>query len=54
VLVSHRSREVEVWTLQDHAWTRAIARDGERARLDSIGATLDVTELYESAAEPGA
>lgn len=53
VLVSHREREVEVWTRDDAgAWTRAISREGQSARLDAVGATIDVRELYDAAAEP--
>jgi Uma2 family endonuclease len=55
VLVSYREREVEVWTRDDAGgWSRAIARDGESARLDVVGAALDVRELYDAAAEPRA
>jgi Uma2 family endonuclease len=53
VLVSHRERCVEVWTRDaGGGWTSAVAREGEVARLDSVGARLDVSELYEAAAEP--
>ncbi|MGK4004207.1 Uma2 family endonuclease [Sorangium sp. So ce1036] len=53
VLVSHRERCVEVWTRDaGGGWTSAVAREGEVAHLDSIGARLDVSELYEAAAEP--
>jgi Uma2 family endonuclease len=52
VLVSHRERSLEVWTLgEDGRWHHATVRD--TANL-SIGARLDVRELYESAGEPGA
>ncbi|KYF94571.1 hypothetical protein BE17_35955 [Sorangium cellulosum] len=55
VLVSHRERSVEVWTRDVHgSFTSAIAREGDVAHLVSIGAQLDVRELYEAAAEPGA
>jgi Uma2 family endonuclease len=54
VLVSHRERSLEVWTLIEGAgWQRTIVREGEMANL-SIGARLDVRELYESAGEPAA
>jgi Uma2 family endonuclease len=53
VLVSHRERSIEVWTLHDSAWRRAVVREGEIAHL-AIGARLDVHELYESAGEPSA
>lgn len=51
VLVSHREREIEVWTRRTDAWTRAVFRDGERAELASVSAQLDVTELYQAASE---
>ncbi|HEV7424752.1 MAG TPA: Uma2 family endonuclease [Thermoanaerobaculia bacterium] len=52
VLVSHRERSLDVWTFRDEAgWQHAIVREGEAAHL-SIGARLDVRELYESAGEP--
>jgi Uma2 family endonuclease len=50
VLVSHRETSLEVWTLGDEGkWQHATVR--EIANL-SIGARLDVRELYESAGEP--
>ena len=53
VLVSHRSREVEVWTREaSGGWSNVVAREGETADLPSIGAGFDVRELYESASEP--
>jgi hypothetical protein len=52
VLVSHHDRELEVWTRASDGWTRAVSKPGERASLDTIGADLDVTEVYEAAAEP--
>lgn len=52
VLVSHGERRVEVWTRDESGtWTRAIAGDGATASLASIGAVLDVRELYDAAAE---
>jgi Uma2 family endonuclease len=52
VLVSHRERSLEVWTLGDDAtWQHVTVHDV--AEL-SIGARLDVRELYESAGEPAA
>jgi len=55
VLVSHRAREIEVWTRADddaEKWSQHVYRDGERAQLASIGGTLDVSELYDAAEEP--
>jgi Uma2 family endonuclease len=52
VLISHRSREIEVWTRSGGDWTSSIVREGARANLASIGAELDVSELYAAAAEP--
>jgi len=54
VLVSHRDRRIEVWTRAGDAWTSAIARDGDLAALNCIGATIDVRELYDASAEPKA
>ena len=51
VLVSHRERSVEVWTRDGDVWRSVIAREGAVAEL-SIGARLDVRELYAAAAEP--
>jgi Uma2 family endonuclease len=55
VLVSPGHRRVEVWTrAADGAWTSVVSGDGDVADLGSIGAKLDVRELYEAAAEGGA
>jgi Uma2 family endonuclease len=52
VLVSQKERKVEVWTREgDVTWTLAVSKDGEVADLASIGARLDVRELYEAASE---
>ena len=52
VLVSPADHRVEVWTrAPDDTWTSAVCRDGEVADLASVGARLDVRELYEAAAE---
>jgi Uma2 family endonuclease len=52
VLVSQDTRQVEVWTRDGEAsWTPVVSTDGDVADLASIGARLDVRELYESAAE---
>jgi Uma2 family endonuclease len=53
VLVAYRERRVDVWTRDAHGeWMSTVARDGELAALASIGARLDVSELYDAAAEP--
>lgn len=53
VLVSHRERTVEVWTRGEAGdFSCAVAHEGEVADLASIGARIDVRELYEAAAEP--
>jgi Uma2 family endonuclease len=53
VLVSYREPSVEVFTRDGlGAWTSAVANAGDVADLTSIGARLDVSELYASAAEP--
>jgi len=55
VLVSQRERCVEVFTrTPDDAWSAAVYRDGAVAKLSSIGARLDVKELYDDAEEPAA
>jgi Uma2 family endonuclease len=53
VLVSHREHSMVVWTRgDDGTWQAATVREGEIAELTSIGARLDVRELYATAAEP--
>jgi Uma2 family endonuclease len=53
VLVSTANeRGVEVRTRTERGWSLTVLRDGEIAKLESIGATMDVRELYEAAAEP--
>jgi Uma2 family endonuclease len=53
VLVSHRGHSVEVWTRDDHGeWASRVAERGDVAELPSIGARIDVSELYDAAAEP--
>lgn len=53
VLVSHRERRIEVFARDREAtWTCQTAQSGEVARLASIGARLEVDELYEAASEP--
>ncbi|MGH9202383.1 MAG: Uma2 family endonuclease, partial [Vicinamibacterales bacterium] len=53
VLVSHRERSIEVFARdREGTWTCSTSRAGEVARLASIGARLDVDELYEAATEP--
>lgn len=55
VLVSHCAPEIEIFSRGgDGEWRRSVARHGEVADLTSIGATLDVTELYQSVTEPSA
>lgn len=54
VLVSQDRREVEVWTRRGEDWTRVVSKKGDRARLDTVGAELDVDELYDATAEPAA
>jgi Uma2 family endonuclease len=55
VLVSHRAREIEVWTRgETGAWAVITARDGEQAVLASVDARIDVRELYQAAVEPPA
>jgi Uma2 family endonuclease len=53
VLVSHRDHRVEVWTRAGgDGWKCSAAGDGEAAHVASIGAKLDVRELYNAATEP--
>jgi Uma2 family endonuclease len=53
VIVSHREHRIEVWSRTPRSdWTHAIAHNGDKAELSSIGASLDVRELYAAAAEP--
>jgi Uma2 family endonuclease len=55
VLVSYQDRCVEVWTRDSHdGWTSVVAKEGDVAELVSVGARLDVRELYDAAAEPTA
>jgi Uma2 family endonuclease len=53
VLVSHRERSVEIRSRGEDGWRTTVVREGAFAGL-SIGARLDVRELYETAAEPSA
>ena len=55
VLVSHRERSIEVWTrAPDGTWSSLTAGDGGVAVLDAVAARIDVSELYDAAAEPAA
>jgi Uma2 family endonuclease len=53
VLVSYRERSVEVRRRGEDGWRTIVVREGAIAEL-SIGARLDVRELYDAAAEPSA
>ena len=53
VLLSPLEREIEVWSRgAGDEWRQAVSRTGERASLESIGAELDVAEVYDAAQEP--
>ena len=52
VLVGFRERQIEVWSRRADGWEKTIVRLGEVAALGSIGAELNVTELYEAADQP--
>jgi len=53
VLVSHRVPEIQVWTRdQADAWARLVAREGDAASLTSVGAHIDVRDLYAAATPP--
>lgn len=55
VLVSHNERSLDVWTRSDDkAWRMTTVREGEVAELTSVGARLDIRELYDAAAIPSA
>jgi Uma2 family endonuclease len=54
VLVSCAEPVVEVWTREGRTWASLTVRGGDTAALASIGARLDVRELYSAAAEPRA
>src|SRR5437764_3193734 len=51
VLVSHREHSVEVRSRGGDGWRTTVVQEGAMAEL-SIGARLDVRELYDAAAEP--
>jgi len=53
VLVSYRERSVEVRSRGEGGWRTTVLHEGAIAAL-SIGARLDVRELYDAAAEPTA
>jgi Uma2 family endonuclease len=53
VLVSHRDHSVEIRSREEDGWRTTVVREGAIAEL-SIGARLDVRELYAAAAEPSA
>lgn len=53
VLVSHDNRQIEVRHRgEDGEWTTRISTDADIAELASIGATLDVREIYATAGAP--
>ena len=53
LLVSEHEHTIEVWTRDAAgAWSSDIARDGDIAELSSIGCRIEVTDLYQAAAEP--
>jgi len=51
VIVSHRTRRMEVWRRRDAGWVVETAPSGARVRLDSIGIELEVDRVYEIAAQ---
>ncbi|MCK6551393.1 Uma2 family endonuclease [Myxococcota bacterium] len=52
VLVAHDRRELEVRTRTAAGWETKRYGEGERATLTAISVAIDVTRLYEEAAEP--
>lgn len=52
VLVSQSEPRVEVWTRDaTGSWGSSVARAGQVAELNAIGAKLDVAELYDAVGE---
>ncbi|HEY0160122.1 MAG TPA: Uma2 family endonuclease [Thermoanaerobaculia bacterium] len=49
VFVGQRERAVEVWSRGESGWSRVVAGEGEIAELSSIGARLNVREVYAAA-----
>ncbi len=53
VLVSQAERRLEVWSRDEAGtWSSVVARDRDVTRLDALGASLDVREIYDAAAPP--
>jgi Uma2 family endonuclease len=53
VLVSHRERAIEVRRREPTgAWTTTVSRAGEVAEIRSLDCAIDVSSLYDGAAEP--
>jgi Uma2 family endonuclease len=46
VLIAHDERRLEIWRREGDHWTLDVFRAGARARLASLGADLDVAEVY--------
>jgi Uma2 family endonuclease len=46
VLVAHDEPRVEVWRRRGDHWTLEVARDDERAQLESIGAELPLADVF--------
>jgi Uma2 family endonuclease len=53
VLVSQDEPRVELWTRAGEGWASVTAQRGESLDL-LVGARIDVSEIYDSAAEPSA
>lgn len=54
VVLSHREERVDLWTREGDAWAHSVARGGESVALACLGCRLEVSALYEAAAEPPA
>lgn len=53
VVVSHEERRIDLWTRTDGGeWSLRSARAGDHLELACIGCRLDVTAVYDAAAEP--
>ena len=46
VLVAHDEHRIDVWSRDDTGWGLATANAGGHVRLDGIGCTLDVDDVY--------
>jgi Uma2 family endonuclease len=52
VLIPQEERRIDVWTRRGDDWILRSYETGAKAELAAIGAALEVSTLYEAAAEP--